>query len=93
MATHSIRQFPIHFPSRASPCAITFQLDSTIAYVSNKTPHQSGKETAAVQTARARYDLIYPQERLWLFAREGFYTVTFIILTVLSIYFPLLSGY
>jgi hypothetical protein len=29
MATHSIRQFPLHFPSRASPCAITFQLEST----------------------------------------------------------------
>ena len=30
LATHSIRQFPLHFPSRASPCAITFQLDSAI---------------------------------------------------------------
>ena len=30
LATHSIRQFPLHFPSRGSPCAITFQLDSTI---------------------------------------------------------------
>ena len=29
LATHSIRKFPLHFPSRASPCAITFQLDST----------------------------------------------------------------
>jgi hypothetical protein len=29
MATHSIRQFPLHLPSRASSCAITFQLDST----------------------------------------------------------------
>ena len=28
LATHSIRQFPHHFPSRVSPCAITFQLDS-----------------------------------------------------------------
>jgi hypothetical protein len=28
-ATHSIRQFPLHSPSRASPCAITFQLDSS----------------------------------------------------------------
>jgi hypothetical protein len=28
LATHCIRQFPLHFPSRASPCAITFQLDS-----------------------------------------------------------------
>ena len=25
LATHSIRQFPLHFPSRASPCAISFQ--------------------------------------------------------------------
>jgi hypothetical protein len=29
LATHSIRQFSLHSPSRASPCAITFQLDST----------------------------------------------------------------
>jgi hypothetical protein len=29
MATHSIRQFPLDFPSRASPCAITFQMYST----------------------------------------------------------------
>jgi len=29
LATHFIRQFPIHFPSRASPWAITFQLEST----------------------------------------------------------------
>ena len=28
--THSIRQFPLQFPSRASPCAITFELESTI---------------------------------------------------------------
>ena len=28
LATHSIHQFPLHFPSRASPCAITFQVDS-----------------------------------------------------------------
>jgi hypothetical protein len=30
LATHSIRQFPPHFPSRASPCAITYQLDSNL---------------------------------------------------------------
>jgi len=29
LATHFIRQFPLHFPSLASPCAITFQLEST----------------------------------------------------------------
>ena len=29
LATHSIRQFPLHFPSRASPCATRFQTSST----------------------------------------------------------------
>ena len=30
LATHSIHQFSLHFPSRASPCAIRFQTSSTI---------------------------------------------------------------
>ena len=29
LVTHSIRQFPLHFPSHASPCAITFQRESS----------------------------------------------------------------
>jgi hypothetical protein len=29
LASHFIRQFPLHFSAIASPCAITFQLDST----------------------------------------------------------------
>jgi hypothetical protein len=29
LATHSIRQFPLHFPAPASLCTITFQLEST----------------------------------------------------------------
>jgi len=28
LATHSIRQFPLHFPSRASPCATRFRTSS-----------------------------------------------------------------
>ena len=32
LATQSICQFPLHFPSRASTCAITFQLDSNYWY-------------------------------------------------------------
>ena len=35
LATHSIRQFPLHFPSRASLCTITFQLDSTYYVIQN----------------------------------------------------------
>jgi len=33
LATHSIRQFPFHLSSRASPCAIKFQQDSTTACI------------------------------------------------------------
>ena len=32
LATHSIRQFPLHFPYRASPCAIRFQLSCNAGY-------------------------------------------------------------
>jgi len=31
LATHSNRQCPLHFHSRASPCTITFHLDSSTA--------------------------------------------------------------
>jgi len=36
LATHSIYQFPLHFPSHASLCAITFQLDSTTRFIIQK---------------------------------------------------------
>jgi len=39
LATHSIRQFPLHFPSHASPCAITFQLESTTRISATIRPH------------------------------------------------------
>ena len=39
LATHSNRQFPLHFPSRASPRAITFQLESTIDHSTVPKPH------------------------------------------------------
>ena len=29
LATHSIRQFPLHFPTRASPCAIKYETHYT----------------------------------------------------------------
>jgi len=39
LATHCIRHFPLHFSSRASPCAITFQLHSNSGItVKNKHP-------------------------------------------------------
>ena len=33
LGTHSIRQFPLHFPSHVSPCAITFQLHCTTKFL------------------------------------------------------------
>ena len=46
LATHCIRQLPFHFPSRASPWAITFQLEST-----NRKPQEIYFEAARHQWA------------------------------------------
>jgi len=54
LATHSIRQFPLHFPSRAAPCAITFQLESTVHFIV-----QEEKQQVVSRFARAR-----PHDRL-----------------------------
>jgi hypothetical protein len=43
LATDSIRQFPFHFPSLASPCTITFQLDCTSS--KKMTRHKLGMRT------------------------------------------------
>jgi hypothetical protein len=40
LVTHSIPQFPLHFPSHASPCAITFQLESTASFPGVKRPRR-----------------------------------------------------
>jgi hypothetical protein len=42
LAIHSIRQFPLHFPSRALPCAINFQLDSNTISVLKPLHYSSG---------------------------------------------------
>ena len=39
LATRCIRQFPLHFPYLASPCAITFQLESTSSSLPHNTFH------------------------------------------------------
>ena len=43
LATHSIRQFPLNFPSRASPCAVTFQLQSTILHWPERSEEKAAK--------------------------------------------------
>jgi hypothetical protein len=54
LATHSICQFPLHFPSRASPSAIRFQLESTIA-ISVRLPAY----ISAALTERIPWNIIY----------------------------------
>jgi hypothetical protein len=51
LTTHSIRQFPLHFPSRASPCAITFQLESNTAL-----PTTLSRPVSRAQTSSVWYD-------------------------------------
>jgi hypothetical protein len=53
LAIHSIRQFPLHFPSRASPCAITFQLDSNSLWngPSTRFCHILGSKTGSFNMA------------------------------------------
>ena len=41
LATHSIRQFPLHFPSRASPCGIRFQTHYILTTARKDTAYQT----------------------------------------------------
>ena len=50
LAVHSIRQFPLHFPYRASLCAIAFQLESTSRPVNNTTYNNINNPLDAILT-------------------------------------------
>ena len=59
LTTHSVRQVPLHFPSRASPCAIIFRSDCT--YQPMKMEQSECSETLAykIQTPGN-----YPEESI-----------------------------
>ena len=59
LATHCIRQFSLHFPFRASPCAITFQLDSTTWHVCNSTAFCHTLKRFLVKLIFSRYYSYY----------------------------------
>ena len=50
LATHCIRQFPVHFPYRASPCAIAFQLVTTSHVFAVQYPRQANAGPLSVDT-------------------------------------------
>ena len=52
LATHYIRQFLLHFPSRASPCAVTFQLDSISIVIRNTTNQACSAKHQHLQDSR-----------------------------------------
>jgi hypothetical protein len=67
LATHSIRQFSLHFFSHASPCAITFQLDSTSIVIRNTTNQARGAKHQHLQDTRklSWRDHRWDQRLLW----------------------------
>ena len=51
LATHYILHFPLHFPSRASPCAITFHLESTSIFPFSINTKSQNSPTQRLTTA------------------------------------------
>ena len=64
LATHSVRQFPLHFHFSASPCAITFQLESTSALTALGWTEADGSEELKDWTGRRGRHR--KGERLWM---------------------------
>jgi len=71
LATHSIRQFLLHFSSRASPCAIRFQLDSTtrITFI-NSTFHPLSALICCFMDLRPTTDC-FPTQHWLIFITEA----------------------
>ena len=69
LATHSIRQFPFHFSSRASPCVITFQLESThrLRGPERQCGRSEADENTVVKHKLERWSVSTPgHSRFWL---------------------------
>ena len=59
LATHSTRQFPLHFPSSASPCAIKFQTHSTVVNQNQCRFSNSVLPSIQCSPLTSHYDLTY----------------------------------
>jgi len=56
LATHSIRQFPLHFPFRASPCAVNFKTSSIFRLTSVMTHLGIGRQVSSSVRKIAKND-------------------------------------
>jgi hypothetical protein len=98
LAIHSIRQFPLHFPSRASPCAVTFQLDSTIrgySTVSNSVVEEKLNNVIWIPEAfawsRRRYSLFCRSMSLFSVVISGVFGVCAMMQPTQCV-FPIISS-
>jgi hypothetical protein len=64
LATHSIHQFPLHFPSRASPCTITFHLAPNTTYVIFQRNWLRVSIIRPLYSTKSRYDVMTCQHRV-----------------------------
>jgi hypothetical protein len=71
LATHFIRQFPLHFPSRASPSAVRFQLDSTILRQVHYSSHSSSPFVEDNFTAHINLTRTVGDKNYVLFRRDS----------------------
>ena len=81
--THSIRQFPLHFPYRASSCAITFQLESTIdteisLLLSKRLVHNLATYLSLVPSPKSRSAYIFNPPCVLLAQRLNNFTLTWL---------------
>ena len=68
LATYSIRQFPLHFPSHVSPCAITFQLESTLSGLLGyfHDPKDGGSVPLWNVCNHVPFDAVYKSQETWI---------------------------
>ena len=62
LATHSIRQFTLHFPSRASPCATRFRTSSTrVSPLTSVSSQDNNNTDHSVVTSLQRWTNAFPK--------------------------------
>ena len=82
LATHCIRQFPLHSPPGASPCAITFQLDCTtntatrrdlgeLGLISNDTLYLHAVYMFSQSVIRMPVSILFPHILLFIIASSA----------------------
>ena len=70
LATHSIRIFPLHFPSHASPCAVSFRFSSHTCGVFVRSTPRRGSCTPGKDPVPIAYEAGGAPEPVWTCAEN-----------------------